>query len=839
MQKERNREKHISIQKLSAATVTVALLVMLLLLATIYNCTVEYHAMHENTEIYIQCEKDADQLKEASDYLTEQVRLFVMTCDLKYLQNYFEEAEDKKRRDRAVEDLAGCFGESDILEKLQKALASSRELMEREYYAMKLVVLAKGYGEESLPQTIRSVTLLKEDMALSPEDKQALAQTMVFDEVYEECKNEIYLDVENSLKSLVNATHNAQLKSSSRLSRRLKSLQIQLFLIVFLLVLFAFGTGRMILKPLRNYVKNMKSGEKLPQKGVAELSYVAETYNSIYEENREMLEVLKKEAVDAHEKYLQIQEEKRKSEVIMGLSSEFDAIYLVDFKADIMIPYRLPDDVSWNRERKYQEGIRDYAEKYILPEDREMFLCEGQEENIQRHLKSESAYSITFRSRTAGNKLNYIDMYFAKVFNADRDGHVVLGFKNVTEQVLRVQEQTKERIRTEQERDDAVHASRAKSAFLFNMSHDIRTPMNAIIGFTTVARKYMDRPEELERCLSKIDVSSSYLLDLINDVLDMSQIESGQLRLEKRPCSLKEQLGSVIEMLSTQIAEKGICFTEDISLQNEIVYADPLNFRRIFVNVIGNAVKFTAPKGSVHLTARQKESTAEDTCIYEFLVKDTGIGMSEEFMERMFDTFERESQSVATNYNGTGLGLSISKNLVELMGGTITAESKKGVGTTFSIVLEFEPADMAQNHESANEEASDRSTREHFGKNRILVAEDNELNCEIVMELLTDAGFQIQIVNNGSEAVEAVKGHAAGYFDMVLMDIQMPVMNGYEAAQAIRAMDREDATVLPIIALSANAMEEDRRKSARSGMNAHIAKPIDLQELMGTIEEYI
>ncbi len=832
MQKEQNREKHISIQKLSAATVTVALL-----LATIYNCTVEYHAMHENTEVYIQCEKDADQLREASDYLTEQVRLFVITCDHKYLQNYFEEAEEKKRRDRAVEDLAGYFGGSDILEKLQKALDSSRKLMEREYYAMKLVVLAKGYGEEPLPQTIRSVTLVKEDMALSSEDKKALAQTMVFDEAYEESKNEIYSDVENSLKSLINATHHAQLKSSSHLSSRLRSLQIQLFLIVFLLVLFAFGTGTMILKPLRNYVKNMKSGEKLPQKGVAELSYVAETYNSIYEENQEMLEVLKKEADDAHEKYLHVQEEKRKSEVIMGLSSEFEAIYLVDFVTDTMIPYRLPEDVSWDRERKYQEGIRDYAEKYILPEDREMFLNEGQEENIRRRLESESAYSMTFRSSPAENKINYIDMYFAKILNGDQDRHVVFGVKNVTEQVLRVQEETKERIRTEQERDDALHASRAKSAFLFNMSHDIRTPMNAIIGFTTVARKYMDRPEELERCLSKIDVSSSYLLDLINDVLDMSQIESGHLKLEKRPCSLKEQLGSVIEMLSSQIADKRICFTDDIRLQNEVVYADPLNFRRIFVNVIGNAIKFTDPKGSVRLTARQKERTAENTCIYEFLVKDSGIGMSEEFMRRMFDTFERESQSVATNYNGTGLGLSISKNLVELMGGTITAESRKGAGTTFSIVLEFEPAEMEKT--GVSPEYMSSGVREHSGRKRILVAEDNELNREIIQEILTDAGFQVQIVNDGNEAVQAVRKHAAGYYDMVLMDIQMPVMNGYEAAQTIRAMDREDAAVLPIVALSANAMDEDRRKSAQSGMNAHIAKPIDIQELMGTIEEYI
>ncbi len=672
-------------------------------------------------------------------------------------------------------------------------------------------------------------------MALSSEDKKALAQTMVFDEAYEESKNEIYSDVENSLKSLINATHHAQLKSSSHLSSRLRSLQIQLFLIVFLLVLFAFGTGTMILKPLRNYVKNMKSGEKLPQKGVAELSYVAETYNSIYEENQEMLEVLKKEADDAHEKYLHVQEEKRKSEVIMGLSSEFEAIYLVDFVTDTMIPYRLPEDVSWDRERKYQEGIRDYAEKYILPEDREMFLNEGQEENIRRRLESESAYSMTFRSSPAENKINYIDMYFAKILNGDQDRHVVFGVKNVTEQV--VQEETKERIRTEQERDDALHASRAKSAFLFNMSHDIRTPMNAIIGFTTVARKYMDRPEELERCLSKIDVSSSYLLDLINDVLDMSQIESGHLKLEKRPCSLKEQLGSVIEMLSSQIADKRICFTDDIRLQNEVVYADPLNFRRIFVNVIGNAIKFTDPKGSVCLTARQKERTAENTCIYEFLVKDTGIGMSEEFMRRMFDTFERESQSVATNYNGTGLGLSISKNLVELMGGTITAESRKGAGTTFSIVLEFEPAEMEKT--GVSPEYMSSGVREHSGRKRILVAEDNELNREIIQEILTDAGFQVQIVNDGNEAVQAVRKHAAGYYDMVLMDIQMPVMNGYEAAQTIRAMDREDAAVLPIVALSANAMDEDRRKSAQSGMNAHIAKPIDIQELMGTIEEYI
>lgn len=844
MDKEEKQKKHISVRRLSRGVIAVALIVIIFLFITIYNCIMEYHTMHENTEIYIQCEQYGDQMKEASDYLTEQARLFVLTGEQKYLSDYIEETEHKRRRNKAVENLAEYFENSDILLRLQEALESSEELKERECYAMKLVWCA-GEDKNQMPEMLQLIKLSAEDEGLSAEEKLVQARTMVFDEDYEHYKTEIYQDVELSVDNLIDVIHQAQMASSARLERSLHILQFQSVLVLVLLLLFAYGTRRILLVPLKNYVKNMDAGEKLPQAGVEELAYVAETYNAVYDENKKMLEVFRQEAVDAKEKYEHIQEEKRKSEVIMGLSNEFAAIYLVNFEEDKMIPYRInhknfqEGEKSVFHEKEYRKGIREVAEKYILPEDREAFLTEGKEEIIRSRLKQSGTYSMTFRCCFGEDRMGYLDMYCGRIPNEDKGRHVVMGFKDVTERVRKVQEQTEERIRTEHERDDALHANRAKSAFLFNISHDIRTPMNAIIGFTTVARKYMDRPTELEDCLDKIEISSSHLLELINNILDMSQIESGQLKLEERPCNLRDQLETVVEMFSTQMAEKKIVFSEEISIKNEVVYADALNFRRIFLNILGNAVRFTKEDGKILLKVTQQEQK-EEAVTYEFMVRDTGIGMSAEFMQRMFDTFEREMQTVESSDRGTGLGLAITKNLVELMGGTITAESKKAVGTTFTLHLTFRKVEDGGIPESRSERITPGSyTDTHFTGYRLLVAEDNELNREIVKELLMDAGFEVEIAHDGSEAVKAVKNHAPGYYNLVLMDIQMPVMNGYEATEEIRAMDREDAKSLPIVALSANAMDEDRRKSAQSGMNAHVAKPIDLSELLRTIEEYI
>ncbi|MCH5265934.1 MAG: response regulator [Lachnospiraceae bacterium] len=521
----------------------------------------------------------------------------------------------------------------------------------------------------------------------------------------------------------------------------------------------------------------------------------------------------------------------------------------------------------------------------------------------------------------------------------------------------------------EEKLQKAEAAERAKTMFLSNMSHDIRTPMNAIIGFTTLAETNIDNKERVQEYLAKILSSSNHLLSLINDVLDMSRIESGRLNIEEKECGISDIFRDMRNIIQTQIESKQLNFFMDtIDVIDENIYCDKLHINQVLLNLLSNAIKFTPAGGSVSLTIKQNPGAPEGYGAYEIRVKDTGIGMSPEFVEHLFEPFERERNSTVSGIQGTGLGMPISKSIVEAMGGTIEVETEQGKGTEFVLNLEFrlvperkqvetireleglralvvddnfttcdsvtkmltqigmraewtlhgkeavlrarqaiemkdefyayiidwalpdlgglevarqirsiagenipiiiltaydwslfeeeareagvtgfcnKPIFMSELRDTlanvmgkAEEEVQEAilpETAEELRGKRLLLVEDNELNREIAEEILEESGFVVETAEDGTIAVDKVKESSPGYYDLILMDVQMPIMNGYDATRAIRALENPDLAGIPIVAMTANAFDEDRKMAMDSGMNAHVAKPIDVKKLMEAI----
>ena len=388
----------------------------------------------------------------------------------------------------------------------------------------------------------------------------------------------------------------------------------------------------------------------------------------------------------------------------------------------------------------------------------------------------------------------------------------------------------------------AEESNRAKSTFLSNMSHDLRTPMNAIVGYVNLAQRDIDDHDKVVSYISKIKTSSHHLLALINDVLEMSRIESGHMSLEPVPMDLKIALNEVEEMFSIQMAEKKITFTLDTGSAGRTgVMCDKNRLNRVLLNLIGNAWKFTPEGGKVTVRLTQNDSPDPNTGSFVLTVSDTGIGMSGEFAAKVFEAFEREEGSAADKIQGTGLGMAITKSIVELMGGTIEVDSKKGVGTAFTIHVNLEYADLSEQTESL--EASAGSEEDHtdidFSYRRVLLVEDMEINRELAIMQLTGLGFDVETAVNGREAVDKIMISAPGYYDAVLMDIQMPVLNGYEATREIRRINDPGLANIPVIAMTANAFAEDIKKAYDAGMNAHIAKPIDVDNMANVLREII
>ena len=382
--------------------------------------------------------------------------------------------------------------------------------------------------------------------------------------------------------------------------------------------------------------------------------------------------------------------------------------------------------------------------------------------------------------------------------------------------------------------EQAKTASVEKSNFLFNMSHDIRTPMNAVIGMTSLIRHDAGNKDKVIEYADKIDVSSQHLLGIINDILDMSKIEAGKTVFKYDDFSILNFIQEINNLFHSQIDEKKQILTTKKNIRHEWVNGDQLHLMQIFNNLLSNAVKYTQEGGEIQFLVEECETNSSVYAKYRFLVRDNGIGMSADFKDKIFDAFTRAENSVTNKIQGTGLGMAITRNLVEAMGGTIDVESELGQGSCFEVLIELRIAEDRTVALAAQEDTDEQDGNILQGM-RFLCAEDNELNAEILTELLKIEGAECTICENGEEVLKAFEQSAPGDYDMILMDVQMPVMNGYEATKAIRRSSHELAKKIPIIAMTANAFSEDIQHSLAAGMNAHVSKPVEMKVLEKTI----
>lgn len=415
----------------------------------------------------------------------------------------------------------------------------------------------------------------------------------------------------------------------------------------------------------------------------------------------------------------------------------------------------------------------------------------------------------------------------------DGKGWILQGYHyNVNKEVLRDQ---KHELELAKVLAAVEQASKAKSRFLFNMSHDIRTPMNAILGFATMAEKYVDDKAKTMNAISKIQSAGRHLNSLINDVLDVARIESGKMEFHRSVVNLPTEITEVAEMFSTDMKDKGIDYTFKIDIQNEYVFADVLRLTQIQMNLLSNALKYTPKGGKVQYLFNQISKVQDNFITFEGIISDTGIGMSRDFLANIFKPFEREHNSTVDGVQGTGLGLSICKSIVESNGGKIFCESELNNGSTFRFVIRMQVADkpiVSKNEKHKNSEIS-------FAGKRILLAEDNAINAEIAIEILSSFNLEVDVAVDGIDAVKKMQESKDGYYDLVLMDIQMPNMNGYEATKIIRSLPNHVHANIPILAMTANAFDEDKQNAYASGMNGHVAKPINIEYLVEQLQKFI
>ncbi len=490
------------------------------------------------------------------------------------------------------------------------------------------------------------------------------------------------------------------------------------------------------------------------------------------------------------------------------------------------------------REISLEESMELYIQNFVYEQDKESVRQTFSREKLREELTEKKSVYLNYRI-DMGGRIQYFQMKAVRAGLWNESQGIVLGFRNIDEETRNNMERTRQ---LEDALTQAKKASKAKSVFLSNMSHDIRTPMNAIVGFTNLAILHIDEKEKVEEYLEKIKSSGNHLLSLINDVLDMSHIESGKMHIDEKLCSLPEILDGLHNILQADVKAKQLSLRiESADIINEEIYCDKLRLDQVLLNVMSNAVKYTENGGSVYVKVTETPSAMNGYANYEFFIKDTGIGMSEEFVQKIFAPFSRELDSTTSGIQGTGLGMAITKNIVEMMGGTISVESKKGVGSEFTVRFTFR-VNTGEKMLRVSEYENIMSLEEQMAevpKGRILLAEDVELNQEIAATILGDAGFETEIAGNGQIAVDMLAKSEPGYYQVILMDVQMPVMNGYEATKVIRRMENKDHASIPIIAMTANAFEEDKQEALKSGMNGHIAKPIDIEVLFGVLRQVL
>ncbi|MDE6595178.1 MAG: response regulator [Oscillospiraceae bacterium] len=661
--------------------------------------------------------------------------------------------------------------------------------------------------------------------------------------------------------------------------------------------------------------------------------------------------------------------------IVEALSRDYTNVYAVSEERETARVIKLEGYVTEGlkkgstEEHSYAPILEHYISSRVHPDDQQELSQALSLDTVKEKLNADEEYMGSYRIVDNGD-IHHFQYTYLKIADNDNGqvGFILAGFRNIDE-VIRKEQEQKEVLA--EALAQAQYANNAKTTFLNNMSHDIRTPMNAIIGFTSLAVTHIDNKEQIRNYLSKIMTSGNHLLSLINDVLDMSRIESGKVKIEEKETSLPEIMHDLKTIVQSDVKAKQLEFYIDtLDVTNEIIICDKLRLNQVLLNILSNAMKYTKPGGMVSVRVSQTSEASDGYASYEFKVKDTGIGMSREFLKHVFEPFEREQTSTVSGIQGTGLGLAITKNIVDMMNGTITVESEEGKGSEFTVAFRFRVADipmesqrleqladlralvvdddvntcvsvskmlsaigmhpdwttlgneavirtefaLEQNepysayiidwlmpdmngielvrrirrvigdmtpiiiltaydwtdieaeareagvtafcskpifmselrsvlaapymeHESTEDKTDEPEP--NFGGKRLLLVEDNELNQEIAQTILETAGFAIDTADDGSIAVERMKEMPAGTYDLILMDVQMPIMNGYQATRAIRALEDPVKAATPIVAMTANAFDEDRKEAMDSGMNGYVAKPIDIEKLMKTLEDIL
>jgi signal transduction histidine kinase/ActR/RegA family two-component response regulator len=512
--------------------------------------------------------------------------------------------------------------------------------------------------------------------------------------------------------------------------------------------------------------------------------------------------------------------------VASALAGDYFSIYVVDLDTDHFVEYSATKEfdtlgVEKNGEDFFNLSRRNMS-RLIYEDDRERFMGTFYREKVMSILERDKIFTMKYRL-VFGDTPVWVSMKATLL--EDNDGrHLIIGTNNIEAQMER---------EAEYQRRVREARTSARNDFLANMSHDIRTPMNAIVGYTNIAKSNKHKPETVADALDKIGSSSHYLLSLINDILDISKIESGKMQISCGPCDLAALFRRIEDITELQAKKKSLVinYCHDNICHYQVI-TDELRIEQIIINIVSNAIKYTPPGKTVDLIVEEVPSPGGKNK-YRFIVRDTGIGIKEEYLPHIFESFTREERTTVNRIQGTGLGLAITAKIVEMMGGTISVKSKLGEGSEFTVELELDPLETDSPAIAVNSENID------LAGHRILLVEDNAINAEIARMILEQYGAEVQQAENGKTGLEALQEKGPGYYDAVLMDIQMPVMNGFEATKAIRALGGAYATALPIIAMSANAYDEDVRDCLAAGMNGHIAKPFNPDELMRILRRYI
>ncbi|MEC4273115.1 ATP-binding protein [Adlercreutzia sp. R25] len=535
----------------------------------------------------------------------------------------------------------------------------------------------------------------------------------------------------------------------------------------------------------------------------------------------------------------EVQRDRRQNDLIQALSEDYLVVCSFSLDSEKGMALRVSDgehrglDELFAGALSLDSCIDGYIEANVVEEDQPMLREALSAKGLLEALADQARTHVNYRIHR-DDATEYCQATVVRSGDWQFSHDVVLGLRSVDAQT---REEMKKKALLEEALTEANRANAAKSAFLSNMSHDIRTPMNAIVGFTTLAASRIDQQEKVREYLDKIQSSSTHLLNLINDILDMSHIESGKVSLDEQPYNLVDLLDDLYSIIQAETSARQLYFSVNTDgIRHTDVRCDKLRLNQILLNLLGNALKFTKPGGFIKVKVEELDGAPAGYGRFRFKVSDTGIGMSPEFVEHIFDPFERERTSTISGIQGTGLGMAITKNLVDMMHGSIAVESERDAGTTFTIELDLQLASKSDAAQAKAAKTPHLDPSHSMRGSRILLVDDNDLNREIAITLLEDEGFTVEYAVNGCEAVEKLMDAPSGHFQLVLMDVQMPVMNGYEATKAIRRLNDPARARIPILAMTADAFEEDRQKALRSGMNGHLTKPIEIDKLFAALD---